>query len=191
MRIVLGVTGESGGGKETFAKLLETTVAPHSVKLIRSSDILKETLVKWGLDTSRENYSKVSIAMRSTFGEDVLPNAIRDVVMESPEEIIILDGLRWPADVEMLRSIPGNKLVYITASPEVRFERTRQRQEKVGESETDFQKFLKESQTPADKAVPELGKQADVKIENNGTLEEFQAKVREFADTLLETVSLI
>lgn len=188
MKIVLGVIGESGSGKETFAKLLSEFVAPHSVKLIRTSDILKETLLKWGLDTSRENYIKVSVAMRSTFGEDVLPNAIKESVLEAAEDIVILDGLRWPADVEMLRSLPSQMLVYVTASAEVRFARTQKRQEKHGEKDTDFQKFLQENQSPADVAIPRLGAEADFRIENNGSLEEFQSRVQEFATQLKTTL---
>lgn len=59
---------------------------------------------------------------------------------------------------------------------QVRFERLKIRQEKVGEAKT-FEQFMKEEKAKNEIYIPRIGKKADFKIENNGTLEEFRQQV--------------
>ena len=71
-------------------------------------------------------------------------------------------------------------MVYITADQPLRYERLKNRSEKVRETGLSFDQFMKEENIETEKLIPQLGEQADVKIENAGSLEDFKTKVEEF-----------
>ena len=66
----------------------------------------------------------------------------------------------------------GFSFFYITAPDELRFERYKHRKEKADDGIMDFEHFKQQEQEPTEIRIPELGKQADYKIENTGSLEE-------------------
>lgn len=185
-KIVIGLVGEIGGGKETFTKLLKEKYK-DGVAMVRFSDILGDTLNLWGLERSRENYQKLSVAMRNTFGDGTLTNAVYHRVQNLNSEIVILDGVRWLSDADLVRKFPSNILVYVTADAKIRYQRTKDRKEKAGESQDTWEDFQKKDQAETEKDVPTIGAWADFKIDNNGTLEDYRRQVAEFCDRYLKS----
>lgn len=112
--------------------------------------------------------------MRRQYGVDVLPNAIRTHIIKSKADIVILDGMRWEADYQLLRSFPRNILIYITAPPKLRFTRLRLRSEKAGETSMSFKQFCMEEVADTEVMIPKLGGRAEIKITNNGTLDDLK-----------------
>jgi dephospho-CoA kinase len=182
MRILIGLVGEKGGGKGTFAKVLAEHVQGMHVERVGFGDFLKRGLAIWNLPDTRENLQKLSIAMNGVFGPDTLANAVRPSLAEHPADILVLDGVRWEADVRLVRSFPENFLVYITADPNVRYERTRLRKEKEGEGSATFEEFMAQEQVQTETLIPAIGKQADFSIINHAGLEEFGRQVQHFID---------
>ncbi len=180
-KMIIGLVGEKGGGKETFVSCLKELGRP--VKHLRFSDILldivkqleipKEKVERWQLQD-------LAVALDKIFGKGSLTRAMKQRLQKYENELVILDGIRWRTDAEMLRELPNNLLVYVTADPKVRYERAKRRNEKAGEGEMSFDKFMGEERVETEIYIPEIGKTADAKIENNGTLEEFRQKVEEF-----------
>ena len=82
--------------------------------------------------------------------------------------------MRWQSDVDLIRSITPNKLVYITASVEHRYERIKTRKEKVGEDQASFEQFLKEEQIETELEIKNIGKGADITIINDGSIEDLR-----------------
>lgn len=185
MKIVIGVLGEEGSGKDTFSHLLSSIIAPHSLTQVRTSGFLNETLQMWKLPNTRHNLQHIAIAMRSQFGESVLPNAIKKQITAASADVVVLDAVRWEADLELVRSFPINFLVYITATPEIRFERLKHRKEKAGESDMSFEDFQKQEQVATETQIHTLAAQADFTIENNGSMEDFAKSVKEFYENSL------
>ncbi len=185
MKIVIGVLGEEGSGKDTFSHLLSPLIVPHTLLQVKTSGFLNETLQMWKLPNTRYNLQHLAIAMRSQFGETVLPNAIKKKISEASEDVVVLDAVRWEADRDLVRSFPINFLVYITASPEVRFERLRHRHEKAGESDIIFEDFQKQEQVATETTIKTLAAEADFTIENNGSMEDFEKQVKEFYENSL------
>lgn len=178
--IVIGVIGEKGSGKETFANLL-AEILPHKKVLgIATSNILKQTLSLWDLPDIRENYTKLVISMEEVFGAGTLARANKKLIEQSDAEIVVVDGLRRYPEIDLIRSFPQNYLVYLTASPQVRFERIKNRAAKENETSMSFENFMQEENLETERLIKEMAKGADYTIENNEGLEEFKQKINGF-----------
>lgn len=118
--------------------------------------------------------------MNQGYGEGTLSHAIFERIKNLKADIIIIDGVRWESDVELVRIFPKNYLIYITADLKTRYERLKKRGEKEGEEETTFEQFVSEENAANELLIPKIGKGADFKIENNGSFEELKKEVREF-----------
>ncbi len=183
--LLIGLVGEKGSGKDTFSKYL-TEISKEKITHIRFSDLLKETLKLWDIDVTRANLQKLAQVLED-FGEGTVAHGLEKKIENSNSEIIILDGIRWKPDVALLRKFPNHKLIYITADKKLRYERLKQRGEKTGESEMTYDQFLEEEIATNELLIPEIGATADIKIENNGTIEEFDSKIEDLCSSLLSS----
>jgi dephospho-CoA kinase len=191
-QLVIGLVGEKGSGKQTFSDLLkelanaEQNPSVGSLRIchMRFSDLLRDTLSLWDLPHSRSNLQNLAIAFNKTYGPATLSHAIYKRVQSEPAEIVILDGVRWLSDEELIRSFSKNKMVYITANSKTRFKRLKKRNGKIGEAEMDFNQFSKEENAETETYIPRIGQRSDVKIDNNGTLDELKELVKKFWQSL-------
>lgn len=183
-KTVIGIVGEKGSGKGTFPKILQEILADKRIVRTTFSDIMTETLNIWGIERSRENYIKLVVSLRDSFGPNVLADAVKKRVLELDGDVIIVEGMRWMADLEMIKSLEG-KILYITADSKIRYERTKLRGEKAGETTTSFEEFMKEENAPTEVDIPKIASAADFTINNNGSLEEFKTQVQSFAGKYL------
>ena len=184
MKIVIGLVGEKGSGKETFGNFLKVLLPRKHIDRIHFSDILVETLALWDIPKTRSNLQILAQYMEE-FGKGTLSSAIKKRALKSKAEIVIIDGIRWESDLKMLKSFPKNLLVYITADLKIRYQRTKLRKEKAFEEATTFEQFMKEEKAKNEVLIPKIGYGADFKIINNATLEEFRAQVEKFSDKYL------
>jgi dephospho-CoA kinase len=184
MKLIIGLTGEKGGGKQTFADYLKK-ISPKKVVHLRTSDILAETLLLWSIPTTRINLQHLAIIMDQEYGQGTLTKAIEQRIKTTDAEIIILDAIRWVSDLKLLRSFPRNLLVYITADLETRFLRLREKSEKVKESGLSFKQFLNEEHQKTEIDIPRIAKKADVKIINDGSYSSLKNQVEQFYKELV------
>lgn len=183
--IVIGLVGEKGSGKGAFTNLLRT-ILPSYIKFAsyRFSDPLVQTLTEWDIPATRANLQNFIVIMENQFGKGLLSARIKKMVRESQADIIILDGIRRLSDVEMLRDFPNNILLYITAPPEIRYNRIKARGEKIGEAETTWGQFITEDNAPTESLITTIGEtQSDWTIANavdEADFKTFLAEVTEF-----------
>jgi dephospho-CoA kinase len=182
--IVLGLVGEKGSGKQTFSDFLKKAAKGKKIAHMRFSDILRETLELWSLELTRSNYQQLSIAMNKTFGKGTLSRALYQNVLKKDADIVILDGVRWLSDEELINSFDKKFMIYVTASAENRFERLKTRNEKVGEGDVTFEQFKAEEKVKTETLIPKIGKRADIKIDNNGTFDDLEKAVQNFIKQL-------
>jgi dephospho-CoA kinase len=189
VKLIIGLVGEKGSGKETFGIILKELALPLEVSRIRFSDLLKETLNLWDIPITRENLQNLAVLLDKGFGDGTLSHAIFQRISKINADIILLDGVRWETDVAMLNKFPNPLLVYVTADLKVRYERLKNRGEKTGEETTSFEQFLKEEGAENELLIPKIGAVSDAILENNGTLEEFREKVGAFYQKSMSKLS--
>ncbi|EKD85123.1 MAG: hypothetical protein ACD_38C00077G0001 [uncultured bacterium] len=199
MKLVIGLVGEKGSGKQTFVNFLKKIVLrqvysecnrtaqdkPLIIRQVRFSDILAQTLIMWDIPISRANLQKLSLVMNDAFGQGSLANAARFSIEGDSADIIIFDGIRRPEELNLVKSLKNNILIYISAMQDLRYQRLKTRSEKVGETGLTFEQFLEEEKSPAEKNIPGLGKGTNLKIENNGSLEDFKQKIQQIFNKIL------
>ena len=115
MKIVLGLTGPNAAGKgEVAACLRGRGFAVHSL-----SDVVREEAAARGLPPERAHLIRIGNLLREEGGPGILATRIlprlghRDVV----------DSIRSPGEVEVLRGLPSFVLLAVRAPVEVRFRR--------------------------------------------------------------------
>lgn len=188
---VIGLVGEKGSGKQTFVNFLKqilrlpSVAQDYSIRQVRFSDILAETLMIWDIPNTRSNLQKLSLIMNETFGQGSLANAAKFSIEGDSADVIIFDGVRREEEEKLVRSMKNSTLIYITAKQDLRYKRLKERSEKVGEIGLTFEQFLEEEKSKAETNIPNLGRKADLKIENNGSLGEFKKNIENLFKQLL------
>ena len=116
--MIIGLTGRMASGKGTVAEILkERGFQYHSL-----SDAIRTELRKRDLPETRENLTNVGNELRREGGPGALATRILDECAEG--QLHIVDSIRNPAEVDVLRSSPwGFILVCVEASLPVRYQR--------------------------------------------------------------------
>ncbi len=190
--LTIGLVGEKRAGKETFRTLflrcLERNIWSPSEKAYVFSDPLTATLKRFGIPNTRPNLQLLASLLRAYYHkEDVITAGMRSMIGEDGHELKFIDGIRWPSDENFIREFPYSFLIYVTASPEVRFKRTQtSANSKEGEQSMSWDQFLATESAPTETNISEIGSRADFKIENNGSLGEYAAQVKNFYDQLVK-----
>jgi dephospho-CoA kinase len=179
-RTVIGIMGKIGSGKSEASRYI---AEKYGGRVFRFSDVLRDVLQRLYLPLSRENFIALGTALRREFGNGVIAAALKQDIVASGAGVVVVDGVRYPEEVEMIRSFENSVLLYIHASPEVRYQRAVKRGEK-GEASISYEEFLKNDGAETEKRIAELAKLADHRIDNNRTLEELYAAL----DRVLEGV---
>lgn len=177
-KIVIGLIGEKGSGKGTVSDyLIEKYGAVH----YGTSKILRRTLEDLHLPITRDNLIKLALVLKEGYGPSVIIDTLIQDMEKNGSDIIIADGIRMHGDVEPFRKKYGQNfyLVYVTADLKLRYERTKSRKEKEGEDKATFEQFLEEEGKLTEVSIHEIGRQADFKLNNNGTADELKKQVDE------------
>ncbi len=178
---VIGIIGSKIAGKGTAAEYL---VGNYHAKHLAHSDILYDILAMLHLPSSRDNAIKLS-ALRETFGQDVLINALNANIAKLDAPIAVITGIRFDNELKNIRSYPDNTILYITAPPDIRHQRQIQRAVRADDKTMTFGEFIDLEQRNTEVGIVELGKQADYTIDNSGTMKEFHAALDKIMTEIL------
>ncbi|MEK7099064.1 MAG: hypothetical protein AAB916_00935 [Patescibacteria group bacterium] len=179
---IIATVAEKGGGKGLFISLVQKLLPERRVVSVRFSDIWREIVRLLGQEESRENISQLATAVRAAFkNEGILVHAMQKRLAKTDADIIILDGLRKAEEMEPLVRNREGVLVYITASPETRFARRREHAETTDEQGMTWEQFMRLENLAPEVTIRHIGEtMADITLENNGTVEEFETRVATF-----------
>jgi len=180
MKKIIGIVGEMSSGKDTFCDYVRGNY--EDVHFLKFSDALTDILKMFFDEVKREDQQWLSSALRERFGQDILVKALVKKIGNINDGIVILNGVRRPDDFKALRSI-GGKLVYVTADQKIRWERMKIRGEKA-DDDVSFEKFIEMGKAEAESLITVIGEEADYKIENNGTKEEFYQEIKKIIDLI-------
>lgn len=177
----IALVAENGAGKGFFVKIIKKLLPELSIVSVRFSDPLVEILDLLDKQRSRDNIDALVTALREAFHDQgILEGALKKRLQGIKSDIIILDGLRKKKEVSLVRESNGI-FVYITADQRVRYERRKREAEKPDELGMSWDQFVEQGNAPPQREIRHIGEtMADATIENNGSVEEFELKVKEF-----------
>lgn len=180
--MIIGLVGEKLAGKDTVANYL---VQKYDAGHFRFTHILDAILEELDLPLSRVNEIDLGLALRKVFGEHVLINALEKRVKKSLSGFNVINGIRMD-EMEVVKQW-GAKIIYITAPLEQRFDRYLKRKEKADDGQMTIEQFKVQESGPTEQRIPELGLNADYRIDNIGSLEELYKKIDTIIKPLLKS----
>jgi len=115
--LIIAITGMPGAGKSTAAKALES----RGFKRIVMGDVVREETRRRGLEPNESNTGNVMLELRERYG----PGAVAEVCLRSlrtmKEDVVIVDGIRSFAEVEVFAREGDVKVLAVHASRDRRF----------------------------------------------------------------------
>ena len=165
---VIGLAGRIGSGKTVAAKYLSER---YRGKQKRFSKILMDILDILYLPNTRKNLQKLGYSLRKELGNDVIVNAFKKN-LETEKNLVIIDGIRYPNEVEMLRSFKENILIYIYASSNIRYKRCKKRGDK-DRPDMSYEEFVRADSAETEKYLDNIMEDADYVIDNSGSIDKF------------------
>lgn len=188
MKHVIAFVGEMSCGKDTAIKILERCASNLKFGRASSSHFLKQNLEMWGVQKNRENLQLLPQLMNQGFGPQTFNEALRLLITNQPEEVIIFDSIRFPETLNYLQKSFDLTVAYVDVDPKIRYQRMISRGEKHGENETTYEQFLEQHKGPTESAIPSLKQHATVIIDNNGSLEDLEKQIQRFYQQHLQNV---
>jgi len=180
---VIGLTGPNASGKGEVAKYLQALgFSIHSL-----SDVVREAASVAHLEHTRDNLIAIGNQLREEGGRGVLARRILDRLTVPS----VVDSIRGPGEVEVLRTLPRFVLLGIDAPLALRFERSLRRG-RAGDGAS-IDEFARKEQR--ENSSTETGQQlqrtlalADRTLDNDASLEVLHARVRAALATLAITL---
>lgn len=169
-KVILGFTGLMACGKGTAAKYFSEK---YNAPTFRFSTSMRDVLDRLYLPQSRENMSAISRITREEFGQDLYAKVMAKDVGKAESDIVVVEGIRREEDVVELKKLQNFKLVAIDVDMKTRWERLIVRGENPDDKTKTWEQFQKDHELETELTIPPVMKQADVTVDNNGTLEEF------------------
>ncbi len=173
---VIGLVGLIASGKGVVKNYL---IKNYNAVEFRFSSILREALDILGIEQTRDNIINLSTWSRENFGNDLLAKAMLKKIKKSDAQLIIIDGIRRMDDILYIKDLDNFKMLAIEANSKIRYERSVNRNENLGDDKKSYQDFLNDHQKETEISIPETMEKADYNILNEESLEKYYQKIDE------------
>jgi len=173
-KMVVGVAGMPGSGKTGVARVAKE----KGYAIVVMGDEIREETRRRGLKPTPENIGRIMLKLREEKGPTVVAKKCIPKIANASTDVVIVDGVRSLHEVyEFEKNFPQFVLVAVHSSPETRFGRLfrRRRSDDPKGWEVFIERDLRELSVGQGNVIA----MADYMIVNEGTLEEFKAKIRE------------
>ncbi len=173
--MIVGLTGRNAAGKGLAAEFLKAKgFGYHSL-----SDVIREEVRRRGLELTRDALIATGRELRARHGTGTLAEQV--LARLEPGQNTVVDSFRHEDEVAVFRKASEFHLLAVRASPEVRFERIRRRgRESDPQTFEKFQELERQEATSLQAEGQNLTATealADHVLANDGTVEEFHAKL--------------
>ncbi len=174
---IVGFVGMPGSGKSVAADVAREMNIP----VVVMGDVIREEAARRDLAPTDKNLGNVGNDLREKEGPAAIAARCLAKIRETKAPVVVVEGIRSKSEVDLFRaSSNGFQLIEVYVPDEVRLARIRSRGRSDDANERDL------AEAVANRDARELGwgmgeaiRAADLRIENAGSVEEFEAKVRE------------
>lgn len=180
MRVV-AFTGMPGSGKS----LAVEAARQRSIPVVRMGDLVRRETDAKDLELSDDNVGRVATEMRDEEGMDVWARRTLDELEGLDADAAVVDGIRGIAEVERFREALGDAfvLVAVHASPEIRFERTRDRDRE--DAPDDLEAFRTRDRREIEFGIGPAIALADILVVNESDRATFRDEIDRILDRVL------
>ncbi len=173
--MIIGLTGTNGAGKTVAADHLQT----KGFDFYSLSDEIRAELARRETPATRENLIAMGNDLRAQFGPSVLADRVKRKLRA--DRNFVIDSIRNPREIEVLRAAGDFRLLHLDAPVKIRYQRVRDRGgERLPASEQEFieqETREMESGDPAHQQLRACHAEADVAIVNDASIGELTAKM--------------
>ena len=150
-----------GAGKSTIvSKLKEEGYETFSL-----GDGVRAEAKKLNLEPTGENLGKLMLELREKNGPGAVAELLKESIQEYTHDIIIIDGIRYIHEINVLKETGNVKLLAVNASADTRFNFLRER--KRSDDPLTREKFEERDNREIGVGLEEIIGLADESIENN------------------------
>jgi len=118
VKTIVCITGMPGAGKSTIVSKLEEI----GFEKFTLGDGIRAEAKRRNIEPSAENLGKIMLEVREKNGPGAVAELIKESIQNSVQEVIIIDGVRSIAEIDVLKEVGDVKLLAVQASPETRFD---------------------------------------------------------------------
>jgi dephospho-CoA kinase len=116
-KLIVCLTGMPGAGKSTIAAGLHK----KGFTSINMGDAVRAEAKKRNLEPTAQNLGKLMLELREKNGQGAIAELIKEQITNSVSDVVIIDGVRSNAEIEVLKKIATVKLLSIHASTNTRY----------------------------------------------------------------------
>jgi dephospho-CoA kinase len=191
-RLIVCLTGMPGAGKSSVACFLKE----KGFMIVTMGDVIREEAKRQGLEPTDVNLGKMMLKLRQDLG----PGAVGQIVLQKlardgnnndnnndSSNVVVVDGIRSVAEVEVLKKVGHVRLLAIHASQDTRFKHLRERGRADAPSDSD--EFSGRDKRELSVGVSEAIALANEMISNNDlTLEQLKLRAYSIVKEWLEEI---
>ena len=116
-KLIVCLTGMPGAGKSTIAEGLKS----KGFEKITMGDAVRAEAARRKIEPTGDNLGKLMLELREKNGPGAVAKLIKNQIDNSKSDVIVIDGVRSIAEVEVLKKFGTVKLLSIHASANTRF----------------------------------------------------------------------
>jgi dephospho-CoA kinase len=166
-KLIVCLTGMPGAGKTTIAESLKS----KGFDKITMGDAVRAEAAKKKIEPSGSNLGKLMIELREKNGLGAVAELIVDQIKNSQSNVVLVDGVRSLAEVNVLKKVGMVKILAIHASGDIRYKFLTERNR--SDAPTDREDFTNRDSREMGVGMSESIALADETISNNNmTIEE-------------------
>jgi dephospho-CoA kinase len=106
-----------GAGKSTITAGLQQ----KGFTSINMGDAVRTEAKRRNLEPTGQNLGKLMLELREKNGQGAVAELIKDQIVNSKSDVVVIDGIRSNAEIDVLKKITTVKLLAIHASTNTRF----------------------------------------------------------------------
>jgi dephospho-CoA kinase len=180
-KMIVGVAGMPGAGKAVVSRIAKE----QDWTIVVMGDVIRDETRSRGLEPAPENIGKVMLKLREEEGAAVVAKRCLPKIAEADSDMVLVDGIRSLAEMyEFEKNFPQFILIAVHSSPETRFERLFRR--KRSDDSAGWGGFAERDLRELSVGQGNVIALADYMIVNEGTLEEYKARIREVLDSVVK-----
>ena len=115
--LIVCLTGMPGSGKSTIVSALKA----KGIEALNLGDGVRAEAKRRNLEPSGDNLGKLMLELREKNGPGAIAELLTEQIKNSQSGVIIIDGVRSTAEIEVLKNVGTVKLLSIEASADTRY----------------------------------------------------------------------